>query len=101
MNTVTRADISDAIYREIGLSHTESDQLVKAIIAHITYTLSQGEVVKIAGFGTFMVRSKKARMGRNPKTGGDIPLKARRVLVLKPSKLFKRRVEIALRKTCN
>ena len=96
MNTLTRIDISKAIAEEIGFSHTHSSQLVKAILLHITHELVNGEVVKIAGFGKFSIRSKKARMGRNPKTGAEIPIHARRIVVFSPSKLFKERVETAL-----
>jgi integration host factor subunit alpha len=94
--TVTRADISEAIYKEIGLSRTESSILVESILDHIATSLIKGELVKISGFGTFSVRDKKERMGRNPKTGRQVPITSRRVLTFKPSNVLKDRVNSAL-----
>ncbi|MEE9346657.1 MAG: integration host factor subunit alpha [Robiginitomaculum sp.] len=95
-NTVTRADLTEAVYREIGLSRTESSMLVESIIDHMISALLRGEVVKLAGFGTFSLRDKKQRIGRNPKTGKEAPIAPRRVLIFKPSTVLKDRVSSAL-----
>ena len=94
--TVTRADLTEAIYREIGLSRTESAVLVEAVLNHIIEALLQGENVKLSGFGTFILRDKKKRMGRNPKTGREVPITPRRVLTFKPSSVLKDRVHSSL-----
>lgn len=94
--TVTRADLSEAVYREIGLSRSESAELVESVIDHISEALLRGESVKLAGFGTFSLRDKKERMGRNPKTGKAVPITPRRVLVFKPSQILRDRVDSAL-----
>jgi len=94
--TVTRADLSEAVYREIGLSRTESSELVEAVIDHISEALLRGESVKLAGFGTFSLRDKKQRIGRNPKTGEAVPITPRRVLVFKASQVMRERVDSAL-----
>lgn len=94
--TVTRADLTEAIYREIGLSRTESAVLVESVLDHIVNALVKGESVKLSGFGTFSVRDKRERMGRNPKTGREVPITKRRVLVFKPSNVLKDRVNSAL-----
>ena len=96
--TVTRADLTEAIYREIGLSRTESAVLVESILEHFVNALARGETVKLSSFGTFSVRDKKERMGRNPKTGREVPITSRRVLVFKPSNVLKQRVNSALTK---
>lgn len=94
--TVTRADLTEAVYREIGLSRTESAQLVESVIEHIVDALLRGETVKLAGFGTFSLRDKKERMGRNPKTGKAVPITSRRVLAFKPSQVVRERVDTSL-----
>ncbi len=94
--TVTRADLSEAVYREIGLSRTESSELVEAVIDHISAALLRGESVKLAGFGTFSMRDKKQRIGRNPKTGEAVPITPRRVLVFKASQVMRERVDSSL-----
>lgn len=96
--TVTRADLIDAVYKEIGLSRTESSVIIESILNHITGALIRGETVKLSGFGTFDVRHKKSRMGRNPKTGREVPITSRRVLAFKPSNILKNRVNSALTK---
>jgi integration host factor subunit alpha len=95
-NTVTRADLTEAVYREIGLSRAESSMLVESIIDHMISALLRGEIVKLAGFGTFSLRDKKERVGRNPKTGKEVPIAPRRVLIFKPSIILKDRVSAAL-----
>ncbi len=91
-NTLTRSDLSEAVYREIGLSRNESSQMVETILARISDALVGGENVKISSFGTFAVRNKGPRMGRNPKTGEEVPIDPRRVLVFRPSHIMKERV---------
>ena len=91
-NTLTRSDLSEAVYREIGLSRNESSQMVETILGKVSDALVQGENVKISSFGTFAVREKGARMGRNPKTGEEVPIDPRRVLVFRPSHIMKDRV---------
>jgi integration host factor subunit alpha len=91
-NTLTRSDLSEAVYREIGLSRNESSELVETILDRISDALVRGEHVKISSFGTFTVREKGARMGRNPKTGEEVPIDPRRVLVFRPSHIMKERV---------
>ena len=94
--TVTRADLAEAVYREIGLSRSESSELVESVLDHISDALLRGEHVKLAGFGTFSLRDKKERMGSNPKTGTAVPITSRRVLVFKPSQILRERVDSSL-----
>ncbi len=91
-NTLTRSDLSEAVYREIGLSRNESSEMVETILSKIVESVIEGETVKISSFGTFAVRDKGARMGRNPKTGEEVPIEPRRVLVFRPSHILKERV---------
>ncbi len=90
--TLTRMDLSEAVFREVGLSRNESAQLVERVLELMSDALVAGEQVKISSFGTFSVRSKTARMGRNPKTGEEVPISPRRVLTFRPSHLMKDRV---------
>ena len=90
--TLTRMDLSEAVFREVGLSRNESAQLVESIMQHMSDALVSGETVKISSFGTFSVRDKAARIGRNPKTGEEVPIHPRRVLTFRPSYLMKDRV---------
>ena len=90
--TLTRADLSEAVHRNVGLSRTESADLVKSVLDIITDTLITGETVKLSSFGTFMVRSKSGRIGRNPKTGEEVPITPRRVLVFRPSQVMKNQI---------
>lgn len=91
-STLTRSDLSEAVYREIGLSRNESAEMVETILERISDALVKGDNVKISSFGTFAVRDKGARMGRNPKTGEEVPIDPRRVLVFRPSHIMKDRV---------
>ncbi|MEH6831521.1 integration host factor subunit alpha [uncultured Sulfitobacter sp.] len=91
-NTLTRMDLSEAVFREVGLSRNESAQLVETVLEEMSDALVRGEQVKISSFGTFSVRSKSARIGRNPKTGEEVPINPRRVLTFRPSHLMKDRV---------
>jgi len=90
--TLTRMDLSEAVFREVGLSRNDSSQLVESVLAHMSDALVQGEQVKISSFGTFSIRDKAARIGRNPKTGQEVPINPRRVLTFRPSHLMKDRV---------
>ena len=88
-NTVTRIDLSEAVHRAVGLSHDESRALVASVFDQISDRLSDGENVLISGFGTFSVRDKALRMGRNPKTGEAVPIPPRRVVVFRASHVLK------------
>jgi integration host factor subunit alpha len=90
--TVTRADLCEAVYQKVGLSRTESAQLVERVLQEITDCLEKGETVKLSSFGSFIVRSKGERVGRNPKTGEEVPISPRRVMVFKPSNILKARI---------
>ena len=90
--TVTRADLSEAVYQEVGLSRNESAELVEAVLNEIADHLVKGNSVKISSFGSFSVRQKGSRMGRNPKTGTEVPIAPRRVLVFRPSHVLKARI---------
>ena len=90
--TLMRMDLSEAVFREVGLSRNESAQLVETVLDHMSDALVAGEQVKISSFGTFSVRDKTARVGRNPKTGEEVPINPRRVLTFRPSHLMKDRV---------
>ncbi|WP_163849485.1 integration host factor subunit alpha [Pseudooceanicola aestuarii] len=96
--TLTRMDLSEAVFREVGLSRNDSAQLVEAVLNHMSDSLVRGEQVKISSFGTFSVRDKAARVGRNPKTGEEVPINPRRVLTFRPSHLMKDRVAAGNRK---
>jgi integration host factor subunit alpha len=90
--TLTRMDLSEAVFREVGLSRNESADLVETVLNHMSDALVEGEQVKISSFGTFSIRDKAARVGRNPKTGEEVPINPRRVLTFRPSHLMKDRV---------
>lgn len=91
-DTVTRAHLSEAVYQEVGLSRNESAELVERVLAEIADSLAKGDTVKLSSFGSFSVRKKGGRMGRNPKTGEEVPIKPRRVLVFRPSHVLKERI---------
>ena len=93
--TVTRADLCEAVYHRLGLSRTESAVLVEMVLEEIATTVARGETVKLSSFGSFLVRSKAERIGRNPKTGVEVPITPRRVLVFKPSHVLKSRINAA------
>jgi integration host factor subunit alpha len=90
--TITRADLSEAVYQEVGLSRNESADLVESVLNEISESLVDGGNVKISSFGSFMVREKGGRVGRNPKTGEEVPIDPRRVLVFRPSQVLKERI---------
>lgn len=91
--TITRADLSEAVYQAVGLSRNESADLVDAVFEEVSAALSRGESVKLSSFGSFLVRMKGERVGRNPKTGEEVPIKPRRVLVFRSSHVLKDRVD--------
>src|ERR1700736_4053212 len=90
--TITRADLSDAVYEKVGLSRIESARLVELVLKEIADCLARGETVKLSSFGSFVVRKKGQRIGRNPKTGKEVPIPPRRVMVFKPSAILKQRI---------
>ena len=90
--TLTRSDLSDAIHNEIGLSRAECSDLVEAILAQMGDALAKGQNVKISGFGTFILRDKTQRIGRNPKTGVEVPIAPRRVLTFRASQKMRERI---------
>jgi len=90
--TLTRAHLAEAVYQEVGLSRSESAELVDSILSEIGESLVRDGIVKISSFGTFSVRSKGQRIGRNPKTGEEVPILPRRVLVFRPSQVLKDRI---------
>jgi integration host factor subunit alpha len=94
-STVTRADLSEAVYQEVGLSRNESSELVEDVLDEIAGALVGGETVKISSFGSFSVRQKGERIGRNPKTGEEVPILPRRVLVFRASHVLKNRINEA------
>jgi integration host factor subunit alpha len=87
--TVTRADLSESVFQEVGLSRNESSDLVETILGEVVEALARGESVKISSFGSFTVRDKGQRVGRNPKTGEEVPILPRRVLVFRASNVLK------------
>ena len=93
-NTLTRADLSEAVHRQVGLSRSDSAELVKTVLDVVAHAVATGENVKLSSFGTFIVRWKRARMGRNPKTGEEVPIEPRRVLTFRPSHIMKERVDM-------
>ncbi len=88
-STVTKADIVEKVYNKIGFSKKEASELVEMVFNSLKETLQKGEKVKISGFGNFLVRGKKERVGRNPQTGDQIKISARRVLTFRPSQVLK------------
>ena len=93
---VTRAQLSEAVYQEVGLSRNESSDLVGSVLNEISDSLVKGETVKVSSFGSFYVRQKGERVGRNPKTGEEVPISPRRVLVFRPSHVLKERINQSL-----
>ena len=94
--TITRADLSEAVYQEVGLSRNESAELVESVLNEISDALVRGEMVKLSSFGSFSVREMGERIGRNPKTGVEVPILPRRVLVFRASHVLKNRINNAL-----
>ena len=96
--TVTRADLSEAVYQEVGLSRNDSATLVETVLGEIVDALTRGETVKISSFGSFSVRQKGKRVGRNPKTGEEVPILPRRVLVFRASHVLKNKINRTMTK---
>ncbi|MXO85699.1 integration host factor subunit alpha [Altererythrobacter aurantiacus] len=92
VGTLTRADLAETVNRKLGFSRSESLDLLEAILEHMCEALKKGENVKISGFGSFVLRDKKERVGRNPKTGVEVPITPRRVLTFRASQLLKDRI---------
>jgi len=90
--TLTRADLSEALHRQVGLSRADSAQLVEQMLDMLGDALERGENVKISGFGTFVLRDKGERIGRNPKTGVEVPIAPRRVLTFRASQMMRDRI---------
>ena len=90
--SVTRVDLYEAVYREVGLSRSQSLAMVELVLEEITASLERGETVKLSSFGSFLVRKKKQRVGRNPRTGTEVPISPRRVIVFKPSAILKQQI---------
>jgi integration host factor subunit alpha len=90
--TLTRADLAEALHREIGLSRAESAGIVEQILDRMCNALAQGQNVKISGFGSFVLRDKGERIGRNPKTGVEVPIAPRRVLTFRASQMMRDRI---------
>jgi integration host factor subunit alpha len=90
--TITRADLCEAVYQQLGLSRSESADLVEMVLKEISASIVRGETVKLSSFGSFVVRDKGERIGRNPKTGIEVPITPRRVMVFKPSNILKSRI---------
>ena len=89
--TLTRADLAEAVVRKVGLPRNESQELVELVLSEISGSLARGEQVKLSSFGSFGIREKGERMGRNPKTGEEVPITPRKVLVFRPSNIMKER----------
>ena len=87
--TRTRADLTEVLHRDVGLSRSESADMVNSVLDLVSDALVEGQNVKLSSFGTFIVRSKRQRIGRNPKTGEEVPITPRRVLVFRPSQMMK------------
>jgi len=92
VGTLTRADLADIVHREIGLSRADSAGIVEGILAHMCESLAEGQNVKISGFGSFILRDKGERIGRNPKTGVEVPIAPRRVLTFRASQIMRERI---------
>jgi integration host factor subunit alpha len=94
--TLTRADLAEAVVRKVGLPRNESQDLVELVLNEISTALAQGDAVKLSSFGSFGIRQKGQRIGRNPKTGKEVPITPRRVLVFRPSNIMKDRINAGL-----
>lgn len=94
--TLTRADLAEALVEKVGLPRNESQELVELVLREISNALANGETVKLSSFGSFGIREKGERVGRNPKTGEEVPITPRRVLVFRPSNIMKERINAGL-----
>ena len=91
-STLTRADLADVVHRKLGLSRAESASFVERALFHMCQALSEGANVKISGFGSFILRDKGQRVGRNPKTGVEVPIAPRRVMTFRASQILRDRI---------
>lgn len=96
--TLTRADLSEAVYQQLGLSRNESASLVERVLDEVVEALQRGEQVKLSSFGTFLVRAKGGRVGRNPKTGQEVPISPRKVLLFRPSHVLKDQINAPIKR---
>lgn len=94
--TLTRADLAEAVVKKIGLPRNESQELVELVLGEISDSLARGEAVKLSSFGSFGIRQKGERVGRNPKTGKEVPITPRKVLVFRPSNIMKERINAGM-----
>jgi integration host factor subunit alpha len=94
--TLTRADLAETVVQKVGLPRNESQELVELVIKVLSERLAEGEAVKLSSFGSFNIRQKGERVGRNPKTGQEVPITPRRVLVFRPSNIMKERINTGL-----
>jgi integration host factor subunit alpha len=94
--TLTRADLAEAVFQKVGLPRNESAEIVEMILREIVVSLERGDTVKLSSFGSFGIRDKGQRVGRNPKTGQEVPITPRRVLVFRASNIMKQRINDAL-----
>jgi integration host factor subunit alpha len=94
--TLTRADLAEAVFQKVGLPRNESAEIVELVLREIVASLERGEAVKLSSFGSFGIRDKGQRVGRNPKTGQEVPITPRRVLVFRASNIMKQRINDAL-----
>ena len=90
--TLTHADLADVVHRNLGLSRAESANIVERVLHHMCHALAQGQNVKVSGFGTFILRDKGQRIGRNPKTGVEVPIAPRRVMTFRASQIMRDQV---------
>jgi integration host factor subunit alpha len=96
--TLTRADLAEAVVRQVGLPRNESQELVELVLKEISNSLAHGDAVKLSSFGSFGIREKGERVGRNPKTGQEVPITPRKVLVFRPSNIMKERINTGMRR---
>ena len=94
--TLTRADLAEAVVRQVGLPRNESQELVELVLKEVSSCLAEGKPVKLSSFGSFGIREKGERIGRNPKTGEEVPITPRRVLVFRPSNIMKQRINTSM-----
>jgi integration host factor subunit alpha len=96
VKTLTRADLAEALVQKVGLPRNESQDMVELVLKEISTSLAQGDQVKLSSFGSFGIRAKSERIGRNPKTGQEVPITPRRVLVFRPSNIMKDKINAGL-----
>ena len=96
--TLTRADLAEAVFEKVSLPRNEAAELVESVLKQIVYALERGEPIKLSSFGSFGLRQKSERVGRNPKTGEIVPITPRRVIVFKASNIMKDRINASLSK---